>query len=241
MSRPMRIARNVAVGLAALIVLLLTATILTVRTDWFRNYVKQKIITATEDGTGGKVDIGSFDFAWTRLRAVVTDFVIHGNEPAGSDPFVRAARVELELRLFTSVTRLFELAYLGVDKPAVNILVFADGHTNVPTPKQKSTSDQTAVETVVDLAVGHFELTNGLIKFNSQQQPLDVKGNNLRAQLFYKIAERGYRGQISLQPIYVVAGRNTPVNDNSHPAGRDPARSHRISKTPGYTPAHRRF
>jgi translocation and assembly module TamB len=207
----MRIARNVAVGLAALILLVLTATILTVRTDWFRNYVKQKIITATEDGTGGKVDIGSFDFAWTRLRAVVTDFVIHGNEPAGSDPFVRASRVELDLRLFTSVTHPFELAYLGVDKPAVNILVFADGHTNIPTPKQKSTSDKTTVETVVDLAVGHFELTNGLIKFNSQQQPLDVKGNNLRAQLFYKIAERGYRGQISLQPIYGVAGRNTPV------------------------------
>src|ERR1700680_1891840 len=126
MTRPMRIARNIAVGLAALIVLVLTATILTVRTDWFRSYVKQKIITATEDGTGGKVDIGSFDFARTRLCAVVTDFVIHGNEPAGSDPFVRASRVELDLRLFTTVTRLFELAYLGVDKPEVNVQVFAD-------------------------------------------------------------------------------------------------------------------
>jgi translocation and assembly module TamB len=207
----MKIVRNVAIGLAALIVLLLVGTILTVRTDWFRSYVRQKIITATEDGTGGKVEIGSFEFAWTRLRAVVTDFVIHGNEPAGSAPFVRAARVELDLRLFTSLTRPFELAYLGVDKPGLNILVFPDGHTNVPTPKVKSTSDQTPTETLVDLAIGHFELTNGVIKFNSQQQLLDVNANNLRAQLFYKIAERGYRGQISLQPIYVVAGRNTPV------------------------------
>ncbi len=211
MSGRMKTVRNAAIGLVALIVLLLAGTILTVRTDWFRNFVRQKIITATEEGTGGKVEIGSFEFAWSRLRAVVTDFVIHGNEPAGSDPFVRAARVELDLRLLTSLTRLFELACLSVDKPGVNIIVYPDGRTNVPTPKQKSTSDETAVETVVDLAIGHFELTNGVIKFNSQQQPLDVKGNNLRAQLFYKIAERGYRGQISLQPLYVVAGRNTPV------------------------------
>src|ERR1700687_6233064 len=102
MSGRMKIVRNVAIGLAALIVLLLVGTILTVRTDWFRRYVRQKIITATEGGVGGKVDIGSLEFAWSR-RAVVTDFVIHGNEPAGSDPFVRAARVELDLRLFTSL------------------------------------------------------------------------------------------------------------------------------------------
>src|SRR5579862_7363856 len=127
MSGRMRTVRNAAIGLVALIVLLLAGTILTVRTDWFRNFVRQKIITATEDGTGGKVEIGSFEFAWTRLRAVVTDFVIHGNEPAGSDPFVRAARVELDLRLFTSIRRPFELAYLGVDKPGVNIIVFPDG------------------------------------------------------------------------------------------------------------------
>src|SRR6202047_2948520 len=124
MSGRMRILRNAAIGLAALVALLLVGTILTVRTDWFRSYVRQKIITATEDGVGGKVDIGSFEFAWSRLRAVVTDFVIHGNEPAGSAPFVRAARVELDLRLFTSLKHPFELAYLGVDKPRVNILVF---------------------------------------------------------------------------------------------------------------------
>ena len=211
MSVRTRILRNAAIGLAALIVLLLVGTILTVRTDWFRNFVRQKIITATEDGTGGKVEIGSFEFAWSRLRAVVTDFVIHGNEPAGAAPFVRAARVELDLRLFTSLKRPFELAYLGVDKPQVNILVFPDGRTNVPTPKQKSTSEQTPLETVVDLAIGHFELTNGLIKFNSQQQPLDVNANNLHAQLWYNLLSQGYRGQISLQPLYVAAGRNTPV------------------------------
>jgi translocation and assembly module TamB len=211
MSGRTRILRNAAIGLAALIVLLVVGTIITVRTDWFRNFVRQKIITATEDGTGGKVEIGSFEFAWSRLRAVVTDFVIHGNEPAGAAPFVRAARVELDLRLFTSLKRPFELAYLGIAKPEVNILVFPDGRTNVPTPKQKPTSEQTPLETVVDLAIGHFELTNGLIKFNSQQQPMDVNANNLHAQLWYNLLNRGYRGQISLQPLYVASGRNTPV------------------------------
>src|SRR4051794_33213880 len=117
MSRPMRILRNVAIGVAAMIIVTLTAAFFTVRTEWFRTYVKQKIITATEDGTGGRVELGSFSFDWRRLRVGLSDFVIHGSEPAGAQPFVRAARVELYLRLFTSLKRPFELAYLGIERP----------------------------------------------------------------------------------------------------------------------------
>jgi translocation and assembly module TamB len=211
MSRPMKILRNAAIGMAALIAVVLIAAFFTVRTQWFRDFVREKIITATEEGTGGKVDLGSFDFDWSHLHATLTDFVIHGNEPAGSAPFVRAAKAELYLRLFTRLNPPFELAYLGVDQPQANILVFPDGTTNVPTPRRKKKSETTPLETVVDLAIGRFELTNGLVKFNSQQQPLDVKANNLRAQLWYNVVNRGYRGQLSLQPVYVASGRNTPV------------------------------
>ena len=110
MSGRTRIVRNIAIGLAALIVLLLVGTIVTVRTDWFRNFVKQKIITATEDGTGGRVDIGSFEFAWSRLRAVVTGFVIHGNEPAGGTlahiPWIQLLYRVLERRAHSARWRL---------------------------------------------------------------------------------------------------------------------------------------
>ena len=64
----------------------------------------------------------------------------------------------------------------------------------------------------MDLAIGRFELTNGLIAFAAQKHELNVRGNNLRAQLSYNILSQEYRGQISLQPIYVLSGRNTPVD-----------------------------
>ena len=65
---------------------------------------------------------------------------------------------------------------------------------------------------MVNLAIGRFELTNGLITLAAQKQELNIRGNNLRAQLSYNILSQDYRGQISLQPIYVVSGRNTPVD-----------------------------
>lgn len=210
MSRPLRIARNIAIALAALIVVLAIAAILIVRSQWFQSYVKQTIVAAVENSTGGRVEIGTFHFDWTSLSAVATNFIIHGTEPAGSPPLASVARVEVNLRLFPSLHHLYDIAYLGIQRPEANVIFYPDGRTNVPSPQQKSNSDP--LETVVDLAIGRFELTNGLIALAAQKHELNVRGNNLRAHLFFNTLTQQYRGQMSLEPLYVVSGRNTPVN-----------------------------
>ena len=212
MTRPVRIVRNIGIGLVGLILLLGIAAIIIVQTGWFRNYVRETIISATESGTGGRVEVGSFSFNWRALEAVVSDFVIHGKEPAGSAPFVRVARVQVNLRLFTSLSRMLDVSFLGVERPETNILAFPDGTTNIPEPKEKKPeSDTTVLDTVVDLAVNTFRISDGLLTFNSQKQAIDVRGNNLRAQLFFNVLTRSYKGEVSLQPLYVVSGKNTPV------------------------------
>jgi len=209
-SRSVRILRNIGIGLAGFIVLLVVAVLVVVHTDWFRNFVRQEIVTQTQDATGGRVEVGSFDFDVSHLRAVVTNFVIHGKEPASAAPFVRVARLEVDIRLFAG--KLFSISYLGIQRPEANIIQFADGTTNVPTPKVQQESNNSTLKTVVDLAVGHFDLSNGLLSFEARKQPLNIRGTNLVAQLYYKVAQKGYEGQISLNPLYVTQGRNTPVD-----------------------------
>src|SRR5689334_3741870 len=158
-SLPMRYRKQIVrIGLAlvGLILAIVIAAVVVVQTDWFRNYVRQKIITATEDGTGGKVEIRSFSFSPRRLEAVVTDFVIHGKEPAGAAPFARADRVQVNIRLFKSLRRILDVSYLGIERPEVSILVLADGSTNIPEPKDKKQSDTTVLDTMVDLAADRF-------------------------------------------------------------------------------------
>jgi translocation and assembly module TamB len=211
MSKTGRILRALAIGLAALILVVGIAAIVIVQTDWFRNFVRQKIITATEEGTGGKVEVGSFSFDWRALEVVVTNFVIHGKEPSGAAPFVRVARVQVNIRLFTSLRRMLDFSFLGVERPEANVIVFADGTTNIPVPKKPKSDDTTILDTVVDLAVNYFRISEGLLTFNSRKQAIDVSGRNLRAELWFNLVTRSYKGQLSLQPLYVVSGRNTPV------------------------------
>ena len=197
--------------LLGLILIVGISAVITVQTDWFRNYVRQKIITATAEGIGGRVEIDSFSFSPRRLEAVVTNFVIHGKEPPTAAPFVKVARVQVNVRLFTSLRRILDISYLGVDRPQVNVLVFADGRTNLPEPKKKTQSDTTVLDTVIDLAVDRFLISQGLLTLNSQPRQIDLRGNNLHALLQFNPVTRSYKGDLSLQPIYVVEGRNTPV------------------------------
>jgi len=57
MSRGRRLALWIGGGLAGLLFVLLVAGIAIVRTGWFRNMVREKIIAAVEQGTGGRVEV----------------------------------------------------------------------------------------------------------------------------------------------------------------------------------------
>jgi len=210
MSRPARIVRNVAIGLAVALILIWVAALIVLRTARFQGWARDRIVAAIAEGTGGAAEIGSFALDVSHMHARIANLVIHGTEPAGAAPFVRVAQVELTGRFFGG-GRILGISYLGVQQPEVNVMVFPDGHTNLPTPKPSAPSKNTPLETVVDLAVGHFELSHGHLTLNNRQQPLDIAANNLRAQLWYRLLGNDYTGRLSLEPIYVVSGRNTPV------------------------------
>src|SRR5579862_3043527 len=210
-NRPTKVLLKIALSAAALVAALAITAVLIAQTEWFRQYVKHQIISATESGTGGRVEIGSFAFDWRHLRSTFTHFVVHGNEPAGAPPYLQAERAQVDIRLFASTHHLLDVTSLIIDRPQANIMVFPDGHTNIPTPKTKTESKQTPLETVVDLAVGHFALNDGRIVVASQQHDLNIRGNNLRMSLAFNVFTQGYEGSLVFEPIYVVSGRNTPV------------------------------
>lgn len=202
MSRARRIWLWVGGGFLSLLLVLVVAGVVIVQTEWFRNMVRQKIVGAVETGTGGKAEIGSFSFDWRRLRAEIHEFVIHGLEPANTAPLLRAKLVLVDLRLISPFKGAVDIHYLLVDTPQANVIVYPDGHTNVPAPKVKATSDKSALETVVDLAVGRFDLRNGSLMFAGRMNAIEARGENLRALLAYNHLLARYTGTVEVSPLY---------------------------------------
>src|SRR5579872_2092093 len=135
MSRPYRILTIVGASILGLMIVLVVASILVMRTTWFHNFVREKIIATVEDSSGGKVEIGSFEFDWTHLRATIRNFVLHGTERAGQAPLFQADLIQLDLSLFSGIAHMIDLRALQVAHPQANVIVYPDGKTNVPEPK----------------------------------------------------------------------------------------------------------
>src|SRR5260370_25654124 len=76
-----------------LICVLAVTGVFILRSDWFREQVRERIVAEAEKATGGRVEIGSFDFKWSTMTARVNGFVIHGTEPAGSPPLLRVRSI----------------------------------------------------------------------------------------------------------------------------------------------------
>jgi len=180
-----------------------------VRSVWFADRVRERIVSEVERSTGGRAEIGTFRFDWHSLTAEVAPFVLHGNEPAGAPPLFRAAAIRVGLKVVSLVERGVDIQSLAADKPEVRIVVNPDGSTNVPQPRIPRRSGG-LVEQVLSLAVRRVALNNGFVEYNSRRWPLQVQAERLRMDLGYDARGPRYQGDISVSPLHFSAG---PAHD----------------------------
>ncbi len=203
MARAWRLALYGGIGATVLLLAAAVAGLLTLRSEWFREKVRQRIIAEAERSTGGRVEIGSFDFNWSRLRAEVRGFVLHGTEPGGARPLFRADSIVIGLRLVSALKRDIDLASLAVERPEVNLIVSPDGGTNIPRPKIPGQRD--TIAEILKLAIREFELRNGMLELDARRFPLNVRGQRLEARVLYEAATPRYRGEMVARELRVDA------------------------------------
>ena len=206
-TRLWRILRIAALSVAGLLLAVFVVGVVIVQMQWFRDKVRSEIVSAVETATGGTAEIGAFSFDWRHLRAQIHDFTIHGLEQRlepKAAPLFHANLVQVDLKLLSPFKGFVDVAYLLLDTPQIRVVVFPNGQTNIPAPKvQAKSNGKTGLETIVDLAIGHFDLRNGSFAFGDRQTGINASGANFRAQLGYNTINPAYSGRsISVRCIY---------------------------------------
>jgi translocation and assembly module TamB len=205
-----RIAWIAAGAIAGLALGIVLASLLVLRSAWFYEKVRERVVTTVETATGGRVEAGSFQFDWKRLRAEIGAFTVHGTEPSGKPPLFRARTVAVGLKIISILERRVDIRYLEVVEPRVFLTIDSDGRTNLPAPKIRG--GRTTAESILNLAIGRFSLQNGMFEIESRGKvPFDARGRNLNAKFLYEAAGPRYRGDVSMQPLEVAAGSYGPV------------------------------
>jgi translocation and assembly module TamB len=211
MTRPAHVALVIGSATVVLIVLLGVAIPIVGRSQWFRDQVRQRIVLEAERATGGRVEIGSFQFDWRAFRAELQDFVIHGTEPPGSPPLVRVNAITIDVSVVSVLRAAVRLRALELHEPRVALIIYPDGHTNVPEPKMPR-SRETPIETILDLAIGHFRADGGSIQVNDKRMAWSTDCEDLRTQFAYDRRGRRYAGDLSFAHLHLKMAQEPPLD-----------------------------
>jgi len=169
------------------------------RSPQFANFVREKAISSIEDATGGRVELGAFRWNLSRLEFEADDLTIHGLEPPAGMPLAHVATLVVRAHIISLLGRRFNLTYLGIDSPQIHLIVDQNGKSNLPEPKQKSTSNP--VQTLFDLAVSRTEIRDGVLQINERQIPFDVLADDVVADASFDGTDRRYDGALSVGKI----------------------------------------
>ena len=194
-----------AAAIFAALVLLAAVVVMTLRSPWFYEKVRERLVSTLETATGGRVEIGSFRFDWRRMRAEVTALTLHGLEPADKPPLLRCRSAALGLRIVSVFKHDIDLQYLSVEAPRIYLIVQPDGSTNLPHPKVRGQSN--AIESILKLAIQRLDVSHGELTIEARgTTPFEIHGQSLTVALNYEAAGPRYRGNVSIQPLE-IAGR----------------------------------
>ena len=190
----------ILLGLGALIAV---GTILTLRSAWFSEQVRQRIIAETHTATNGRLEIGAFHFNWVSLTATLDNVSLHGTEPQSEAPLFRTKRATVGLRIISLAERSFSVARVELESPRGHLIVQPDGTINLRPPGKPDLGK------VVDVKIGHFAVRDGLLQVDipghaPRSIPWNATGENLAAVASYNPATNAYEGDVSVAPVHVA-------------------------------------
>lgn len=162
----------------------------------FQELVRARVVAQLRRSTGGRVELGAFQWNLSQLRFEARNLTIHGKEGPGELPFFHADRVEVRMRVASVFSQRVALSYLGVERPVIHLVSYADGTTNQPQPSVKPPTLQADVEELFRLAVQRLDVRRGELVLNDRSLPLDLTANDLVASMDYAFNPRHYEGKL---------------------------------------------
>src|SRR4029079_13780550 len=102
-TRARHLTGQILAAAAILVVICAVAGLLIVRSGWFRELVRVRIVTEIERATGGNVEVGNFSFKWETLTARISPLVLHGTEPGSEAPLLQVEYLSVGMRVISLV------------------------------------------------------------------------------------------------------------------------------------------
>ena len=89
MTRRKEVLLITAASIVGLLVVIVIGAVAVLRTQWFADFARAKILAAANDATGGTAEMQAFELDLRQLTVKIHNFVLHGKEARNADPLCR--------------------------------------------------------------------------------------------------------------------------------------------------------
>jgi translocation and assembly module TamB len=143
--------------------------------------IRRLVIQRVESITGRDVEVRTISIRWLAMGVTLRGLVVHGSEPASTEPLFAAEEVRVGLRVDSFWGRKVSLNDLLLRQPRVHLRVEKNGSSNVPMLNLAPGGQQGKFgDTVFGMRVQHVRIDDGWILYNDVETPMAVEGGNLQ-------------------------------------------------------------
>jgi translocation and assembly module TamB len=177
--------------------------------------LRKIMISRVQSLTGAKVEIRTVTVGWFSLNATINGLVIHGKEPADTEPLFSVEQAKVGLRIDSFWGRRVGLNDLILEQPRAHIRAEKDGSNNLPSlPASKS--EEPTMQRLLDLHIHHVEIQDGWVLYNNVKSLIGVEGGELQLTVDSGGSAESpmYLGALDWQSLELARRRDVPVPGN---------------------------
>ena len=179
--------------------------------------LRRALVSRMETLTGGEVEVRTVSIGWFSLDATVRGVVVHGKEPSGTEPLFAVEQAKIGLRIDSFWGRKVSLRELILQQPHFHVRVEKDGTSNLPAIARSTTGPRKPLQqTLLDLHIGHLQITDGWLLYNNVRKLVAVEGGELglNVTLAGTPASPVYRGTLDWDSVELARRHDVPVPAN---------------------------
>lgn len=138
-----------------------------IRSDWFVEQLRIRVIAEIERATGGSAEIETLTFDPNTLTVGLINLQLR--TPPQTEPFVLLPSSTLNLSIQSLLSASVRLDSLTLERPVVRLVIAADGSTNWPV---RASNGQPL--NLADIGLGRLEISQGQFFFNGEEYDVNV-------------------------------------------------------------------
>lgn len=198
--------------LAGTVAVLVIAVAALLQSQRLHDFLLARAQQSASESLGVTVELQNYALRFNGISPALDLYglVVHGAAPYADPPLLQVEQARVGVQVVSLLRQRWYLNEIAIHHATAQVRVDADGRSNLPPPRQSS-SNQSSVQTLFDLAIRHATLDDSAIYYNDRKSALAADMHNVMLRAAFDPARKVYAAQLGYTDGHLKSGAYAPI------------------------------